>query len=358
MTSAECLVSRPAAGRYTERLRLVCQYIKKETDDVKTYFFKVDHPEGVSFKPGQFITLELPIEGETVYRSYTISSSALQKDSLAITVKQVPDGKASNWLAQYFKEGDWLWATEPAGQFNLMDIPADSCLFLSAGSGITPMMAMSRWLVDSANKADICFIHSARSEQDIIFREELQQLSNQVENFTLHFILEVPADITPWHGRINSEILQQIVPDLHDRTLFVCGPEPYMNSIKSIIDDMGFDRSRFYQENYRLPEPVEQAQSAALSTAPISSETMTIELANSRKCIEVYPGELILDALEKNGSAPPSACRAGVCGACRIQAIEGRVNSSSQLTLTEKDIESGYFLACCARADSDLVLVL
>ncbi len=356
MTIAEQSMQLLEASRWNkERVKLVCTGINEETHNVHTYYFQSEPPVVFYFKPGQFVTIEIPMGSETVYRSYTVSSSPSRPHRLALTVKKIPGGKASNWLADHLHVGGDLWATGPSGNFNLVDIPADKYLFLSAGSGITPMMAMTRWLVDIGSDVDICFIHSARSEQDIIFKDELLFLSEQNTNFKSHFILEETSNLSPFDGRINSELLQQLAADLHDRTLFVCGPAPYMDSIRKMVDAADFDMSRFHMESYNSPET---GKAQPMSDQNASPTTRSVQLSYAGDVIEVSPDELILDALEKSGNPQPSACRAGVCGACKVQALQGEVDSSSQLTLTEEEVAEGYFLSCCSKAKTDLQLAV
>ncbi len=333
--------------------RVLCKQVIQETPDVKTFLFQTDSPQYFDFKPGQFLTLKLIINGETVYRSYTISSSPSRPYHLAITVKKIPGGLVSNWFFDHLSVGDEVLATGCSGEFNLVDIPARKYLFLSAGSGITPMMSMSRWLLDTENDGDIQFIHSARSESDIIFRRELEQLNEHYSNFSTDFILETESVYSKHHGRLSLSMLEQLVPDLDERTVYVCGPAPYMDSVKNMMEEIGFDMSRFHQESFGAPAPVIE-----LELADKKSTAFRVRVASSDKVMEIDPSETILDSLEKHGLPAVSACRAGVCGACKVLALDGTVVSTSQMTLTPDEIEKGYFLSCCSKADSDVTLEL
>ncbi|MEL7224644.1 MAG: FHA domain-containing protein, partial [Cyanobacteria bacterium J06576_12] len=161
-----------------------CVQINAETHDVKTFRFVAEPSILFDFKPGQFVTLTLPIThpqtGRSVTRSYSISSSPSRPHTLDITVKRVgpanddlPPGLVSNWLHDHLEVGMTLPMQGPYGDFNCVDHPAQKLLLISAGSGITPMMSMSQWLSDRATDTDITFIHTARTAQDIIFRQRL-----------------------------------------------------------------------------------------------------------------------------------------------------------------------------------------
>lgn len=149
-----------------------------------------DQPIMFFFKPGQFVTLELEIEGKPVMRSYTISSSPSVPYSFSITVKRVPGGLVSNFLHDTMHEGAELPVHGPVGLFNAIDFPAQKVLYLSGGVGITPVMSMARWFYDTNGNVDMVFVHSARSPKDIIYHRELEQMASRIPNFSLHIICE------------------------------------------------------------------------------------------------------------------------------------------------------------------------
>lgn len=321
-------------------LELICQKVHQETTDVTTFTFQSAQGHRFDFKPGQFITLRLEIDGKTVHRSYTISSSPSRPYMLTLTIKRVEGGIASNWLCDHLKEGHKVSATAPMGAFNLVGIPASRVLFLSAGCGITPMMSMSRWLTDTCSDVDIRFIHSARTAEDIIFNSEIQLMAEQSDLFQPDFVLE------NHDGFLDIEKLQQLVPDLHSRTVYVCGPTPYMKAVEKMVADAGFDMDNYHYESF------------GGEIMPEADETDTagyeVSLQNSGKVVTVDPGELLVDTLEGQQAPIIAACRAGVCGACKVQIIDGEVESTSQMTLTPQEIEQGYVLSCCSKPVSNL----
>ncbi|MBP5090620.1 glycine-betaine demethylase subunit GbcB, partial [Pseudomonas chlororaphis] len=159
-----------ANGRHIVR----CVKVIQETWDVRTFCFMADQPIMFFFKPGQFVTLELEIEGQPIMRSYTISSSPSVPYSFSVTIKRVPGGKVSNWLHDTLHEGQELAVHGPVGLFNAIDFPSPKILYLSGGVGITPVMSMARWFYDTNGNVDMVFIHSARSPKDIIYHRELE----------------------------------------------------------------------------------------------------------------------------------------------------------------------------------------
>jgi len=250
--------------RWTKgNLTLKCVNIIAETTDVKTFSFVTTPPHLFTYKAGQFITLETAIDGVEVSRSYSISSTPSRPHSLEITVKQVPslnpedftifEDLMSNWLHNNFNVGSQIRASGAFGNFTCFDYPSQKLLFLSAGSGITPMMSMSRWIYDTHSDCDVVFFHCARSPQDIIYKQELELMAARSPKFHLAITVTRPTVQQPWiglRGRLTTAMLEMIAPDWRDRTVFVHGPEGFMQSTKSLLEGMGFPMQQYHEEDF------------------------------------------------------------------------------------------------------------
>jgi len=254
-----------AAGKTKVR----CVSVINETHDTKTYVFVAKTPTLFHYKPGQFLTLEVPVDGSVLRRSYTISSSPSRPYTLSITVKKVPMGWMSNWLFNHMVEGLECTAIGPAGKFTCVDHPAEKLLFLAAGSGITPTMSMLRWLADTSTKADIVFINNARTPNDIIFHQELLHLSARLgDRMRLAIVPSgVPAG-THWHGPVghfSEGLLRLFAPDFAERETFVCGPPGYMGAAKALLMSLGLQANRYHYESFggSGPAPSKPARVAA-----------------------------------------------------------------------------------------------
>lgn len=140
-----------------EEATLVCRRVLDITHDVKSFHFASPDGRVFSFQPGQFITLDLVVDGSPIQRCYTVSSPPTRPHLISITVKRVPDGPVSNWLHENVVAGTTLQVKAPLGGFTLRAPTAPKYLFLSAGSGITPVMSMTRTLFDLGSEADIFF---------------------------------------------------------------------------------------------------------------------------------------------------------------------------------------------------------
>jgi len=351
-----------ANGRHVVR----CVKVIQETWDVRTYCFMAEQPVMFFFKPGQFVTLELEIEGEQIFRSYTISSSPSVPYSFSITVKRVPGGLVSNWLHDNLEEGAMIAVHGPVGQFNSIDFPAEKVLYLSGGVGITPVMSMARWAYDTNMDTDMIFVHSARTPADVIYHRELDTMSSRVSNFQLHLICERQASGQAWHGYrgfLDLTKLEMIAPDFLEREIFCCGPTPYMDAVRKILQEQGFDMSRYHEESFgATPDSVEEqavidAEVAVEEAEAIPREDLlSISFDASGKSIQVAPGETLHSAASQLGLHIPKACGMGICGTCKVMVKEGYTTMEHNGGITDEDVAEGYVLSCCTVAQSDVVV--
>ncbi|WJY16130.1 hybrid-cluster NAD(P)-dependent oxidoreductase [Pectobacteriaceae bacterium CE90] len=349
-------------GRHAVR----CVKVIQETWDVKTFCFMAEQPVMFFFKPGQFVTLELMIDNEPVFRSYTISSSPSVPYSFSITVKRVPGGVVSNWLHDNMIEGSDLAVHGPAGLFNCIDFPSDKLLFLSGGVGITPMMSMARWYFDTNADVDMVFVHSARTPQDIIFKRDLENMVARISNFKLSLICERYESGQYWggfSGFLNHAMLHMIAPDYLEREIFCCGPTPYMRAVKAILQNVGFDMARYHEESFgSTPEVVKEqvvqgAEVAAeLAEALPRSELLEVAFANTGKSVKIAPGETVHAAAAKLGIHIPKACGMGICGTCKVKCIDGEIEMNHNGGITDEDAEEGYILSCCSIPKGNIIV--
>lgn len=231
---------------------MVCVQIVPETHDVCSFYFRAKEPLLFNYKPGQFATLELKIDGASVKRSYTISSSPSRPHLISVTIKRVPGGRVSNWMHEHMSVWQEISIHGPNGEFNCFDYPSKKMLLISGGSGITPCMSMLRYVCDTASPVDVVFVHSARTPIDIPFASELESLGVRNNVKTVVNVSKVPAGMTwnGYRGRISEEMIKMMVPDLKDRTVYICGPDPYMKAVKGLFENMGFDMKRYHQESF------------------------------------------------------------------------------------------------------------
>ena len=280
------------------------------------------------------------------------------------------------------------------GAFNFSDLPSRKALMLSGGSGITPVMSMSRWLYDVADEVDIHFVHSARTPSDIIYHHELQSMDTRTPNFRLSLVCEGSLTGETWSGYrgfLNKAMLEQMVPDLMERTIYICGPEPYMQAVRKIIKALDFPMDQYHEESFggatppeTIPNPTndndevtpdlsnettENTPYGKSNAIKPSSETISpshqysgqsssLTFTKADKSVSCEASETILDVAAKNGLWVASACRMGFCGSCKVQKVSGSVAMTHSGGITDIEIEQGLILACCSYAQDDVVLEL
>lgn len=355
---------------------LIVREIREETADVKTFVLAPKEPCVFHYKPGQFLTLDLTIKGETINRCYTIASAPTRPHTLAITVKRVPGGPVSNFLHDHVKVGGELRAVGPMGDFSCFmqgtPSPTPRYLFLSGGSGITPLMSMARTFHDLGEPRDLVFVHAARSPDDIIFRSELEMMArNQRGTFRFAPVCEADGRFEPWHGlrgRLNLGLLHHITPDFREREIFVCGPSPFMAAVREMLKGAGFDMSRHHEESFdfaelakaepevaaevALAEAVEAVQDAV--APPVTS--YTVEFVKQKRTIECRSDMFVLDAARRAGVRLPSSCSKGLCGTCKSKLVSGTVDMKHGGGIRQREIDAGMALLCCSKPTSDLVV--
>ena len=340
-----------------------------ETHDSMSFTFAAADQAQFDFKPGQFVTLAVNIDEKTHYRAYSISSVPQQKQ-LRLTIKRVPNGLVSNWLADNLSIGDSLSALNIAGQFNSSDCKHKSKLLLiSAGCGITPVMSIAKTLLAHNSDADIEFLHCARDKDNIIFHDEMQTLLAQHRNFKVQLLLENSDGFTHFSanentdssvlshqtGMVSADIIQQLYPDLKQRTIFLCGPVGFMKAVENIAQESDFDMANFFQESFT--PAADNTQQDQISSGATNTSVM-LHVPDFSVDAEVVQGSSLLEALEKHGVPIIGACRAGVCGSCKCKVTKGKVKSTSSETLTAEEIEQGFVLACSSTVEGDLAVAL
>ena len=333
--------------------------IFQETHDSYTFRFQGDPLCRFAYKPGQFCSLVLNIDGKKVVRSYSISSTPTRPYLLELTVKRVPGGLVSNWLPDNLKVGDRIQIKGPKGKFHLEpgSIPK-KLLFVGAGSGVTPVMSMSRWLCDISADVDIKFYYSVRSSKDMIFGKEIEMMTERYRQFTPCVISTTRGANEPWTGltgRINKQMLEIIAPDLHERHIYMCGPEGFMDAVKDILRELKFDLGQLHSESFGGTRTTQVEPPAAVpGDAP--EATMTVQFAKAGKTVPTDGRTPILDMAEEADIDIDYGCRSGSCGDCKVKLLSGKVDAETDDGLTEEEIAEGYFLSCVASPKGDCIV--
>lgn len=331
--------------------------IFQETPNVKT-FRLTDPGDGLlpfTYLPGQFLTVTVSPEGESIKRSYTIASSPTQRAYCEITVKREEHGAVSRFLHDHVAEGDTLKITAPSGKFTFTGEEATSVVLIGGGVGVTPMMSAARYLTGRSWPGDLFFFYAVHSEADVIYREELEYLRKRHRNLHLMVVVEEveSADWPYARGRITRELLEAHVPKLATRRVHICGPPPMMNAVKGMLAEVGVPAERIHTEVFQGKEPPR----AKLESLPVAqAKVAVVTFAKSRRGAMLPPTKTVLEASEDVGVNIDYSCRIGTCGVCRVKLLSGSVTMEVQDGLEPGDKEKGMILACQAKSIADLAV--
>ncbi|MEK2604098.1 ferredoxin--NADP reductase [Burkholderia arboris] len=337
--------------------RLTVAEVIAESDDACSFVFDV--PAGLrdafTYRPGQFLTLNVPCADATVARCYSLSSAPGIDAAPKITVKRVRDGRASNWLCDRVKAGDALDVLPPAGVFTPRTLDGDLLLF-AGGSGITPVLSILKSAL-VRGRGMLTLIYANRDERSVIFRDELQQLAQRHPGRVrvIHWLDSV-------QGIPQQRHLEELARPFSQQETFICGPALFMENALAAMLGLGLPRARVHVERFAsLPDAPAQADTAAQAAATAASgDGAAIEtvLDGDAFAFDSAPGETLLDAMLRAGVPAPNSCRMGQCGACMCRIERGEVVLDSNHVLDDDEIAAGWTLACCARPASDALRVV
>jgi ferredoxin-NADP reductase len=342
---------RPAGSPVSGSLILKLASITQQTPDAKTLRFLVPEGRTLNSRPGQFLTFSFLFDGKKVVRSYSICSSAARSGYIEITPKRIQKGCASVFLNDRAAIGMTVEATGPFGQFYLDERKHRSVVLIAAGSGITPMMAMLRYIDDLCLDTTATLLYCVRTNSDIIFERELEQLQSRLQNFQYHVTLSQPhAHWAGPRGHVSRELIENTVTDLAARDFFLCGPPSFMNASRAILIGMGVKPERVMQESFGAPA------SPRVPTPAAPEAGTVVEFVRSAKTGTVRSGQTLLEAAEESGVAIPFSCRQGQCGTCKTKLLAGNVRMDAEEGLDDDSRAQGFVLTCVGHVDGDVQL--
>ncbi|MDN7635425.1 ferredoxin--NADP reductase [Burkholderia cepacia] len=337
--------------------RLTVAEVIAESDDACSFVFDVPAAlrDAFAYRPGQFLTLNVPCADVAVARCYSLSSAPGIDAAPKITVKRVRDGRASNWLCDRVRAGDTLEVLPPAGVFTPRALDGDLLLF-AGGSGITPVLSILKSALVHG-RGMLTLIYANRDERSVIFRDELQQLAQRHPGRVrvIHWLDSV-------QGIPQQRHLEELARPFSRQETFICGPALFMENALAAMLGLGLPRARVHVERFvSLPDaPAQAAATSAASAASAPGDGAAIEtvLDGDAFAFDSAPGETLLDAMLRAGVPAPNSCRMGQCGACMCRIERGEVALDSNHVLDDDEIAAGWTLACCARPASDALRVV
>jgi ferredoxin-NADP reductase len=291
----------------TREPRGVVDVVVPETADAATIWLRTPHgwPEHV---PGQYVRVGVDIDGVRHWRTYSLTSLPGRADGrIAITVKALPDGLVSHQLVRRTARGAVLRLAPPTGDYVLPDPPPARLLFVTAGSGITPVAAMLRDLAQRRAQIDVVHVHLSRRPSDAIFGDALRRMvAGRAPRYRLH---EHHDEAGP---RFTVDRLSGLVGDLRSRDTWACGPAGLLDALTERWAALGISE-RLHLERFR---PV---------VAAVGGEGGRVWFKASEKAVEADGATPLLVAGEEAGALLPSGCRMGICNSCVGRLTAGAV---------------------------------
>ena len=306
--------------------------VQPETRDSATLVIKPGRRFRFDFVPGQYVGIGVRVDGRWRWRSYSLTCPPLSKDrTITVTVKAMPEGFLSGHLVSGLRPGTVVRLAAPQGDFVMTDPAPPSVLFLTAGSGITPVMSMLRTMArrDQIDGRDIVHVHSAPTAADVLFAGELERLAREHAGYRLI------VRATRSQGRLDLARLDEVVPDWRQRQTWACGPAAMLRDAEALWARNGV-ADRLHSEQFAAPRTAGSQLGG------------TVTFAASGRSVAADGATTLLEAGESAGVVMPFGCRIGICHTCMVDLVDGRARDLR----SGVEYEAGNSVQTCVSAPS------
>lgn len=337
----------------------------------RTFRFEPENGHIAPFQCGQYANFYLTIGTSMVTRAYSISSAPfearLEKPFFEVTIRRnrlyfVPD-----YFFDHVKEGSKVTAALPFSQFYYEPLrDSDHIMALAGGSGITPFASMAKEIAyesthDDKNgnfalkNVDLTILYGSVKHTDIVCGDQIEEARKQAPD-QIH-VVHIMSDDPDWEGEkgfVTKEIMEKY--SVSDMTYFFCGPLPMYNMVKQNLSEMGVPDKRFRHDAIAQPANVKMIPGFPEDQIG-KTYRLTVVRGIQRDVIPAKADEPVAVALERAAIPVDTHCRAGECGFCRSQLLEGSIFVSPLGDGRRKmDKEMGRFHACSSYSTSDLTI--
>ena len=332
---------------------LKVQGIKSLTSDSVQITFNNEYPDLFNFKAGQYITLRKDINGQDVRRSYSLSSSP--NEGLQIGVKRIENGLMSTFLTKDLKVGDVLDVMLPMGNFFLDENnEGKHYVAICAGSGITPILSMIKYIVEQDSESYFTLIYGNRSRNSIMFAQELQDLENNYQSqLFVHYVFSREEVENFLYGRVDENILKDLFQTNKElgnaNSYFLCGPGQMIDNVNDFLLNLGVEKDNVFFERF-TSNNIEKSEVSDVKDIKdnndVNSNVLIFVDGDEFEFQLSSKGKSILDAAMDEGADVPFSCKGGVCCVCKAKVIKGEVKMDQNFSLSEDELKDGYILSC------------
>lgn len=302
---------------------------------------------------GQFLTLVFERNGKELRRSYSLCSSPVLDEPLAIAIKRVENGEISRLLHHQTAVGEVLTALEPNGQFSYVPQEAirRTVFLFAAGVGITPLFSILKTALTVEKHTKVILAYSNKSAEGSLFYEELNEWQAKYpDRLKIIYLFSTAKNLMM--ARLNGQLIERIVAEnlefeKDDTLLYTCGPVDYMDVCRITLLNLGFHQSQIKKETFVLPEDeADEDDMTEKVVKDTNSYSVILHFKGEIKEINVPYQQSILDAALEQGINLPYSCHAGICSTCTANCIKGQVRMDYNEVLMDNEIEAGRVLVC------------
>lgn len=345
--------------------------IVAETQDTNTIYFEIPSELRASYQhlAGQYLTIRIEQNGKEIRRAYSICTAPDDR-TIGVTVKKVKNGQMSSYLVDHAKMGDLIEVMTPEGHFVVKTdhLQAKDYFFITAGSGITPVMSMILHVLEHEPKSVCYMLYGSKNEDNIIFKQKLSDLERKYQGqLIVEYVISQPnvrkeggfaglfaKKMVDWKGktgRINAALCQDFfntyTGNHQEKQYFLCGPGDLIDQTEKYLLSRNIDKKSIHKEFFA------SSSDHSTSNAGLNHAQVRVTLNGDTFNVVVNKGQSILDALIDMKKDAPYSCTSGACSTCMAKVKTGKVVMDQCFALDDDEVEAGYILACQAHPETN-----